>query len=159
MAQLSFLLLPERAGDEKSLDAAYQNYAIQMMVRYDENAVNENPNDANARLKLGKMRLAQRKTEDAKIEIEQAVQLDPNLPEAHYFAGLIARLQKRLPDAEHEFEIAARLEPSDGKTWGNLGLVRIDLGDLKSARECFQRALEIDPTDKISRAMLDQIPK
>jgi hypothetical protein len=159
MAELSFLLLPARPGDEKLLDAAYQRYAFQMMARYGEERAIENPNDADALMRLGNIRLGQGRIEDAKNQIERAIQINPDLAQAHYYAGLISRLQKRLPDAQREFEISLRLDPSSGKTWGNLGLVQIELGSFKGARESLRRALEIDPSDKIARSMLDQMGK
>jgi hypothetical protein len=159
MAELSFLLLPERPEDEKILDLEYQRSALKMMIRRAEEDAKEKPNEAGAQLSLGILRVAQRRTDEAKSEIERAIQLNPDLAQAHYWAGLIARMQNRLPDSEREFKIAAKLDPSDGKTWGNLGLVQIGLGDTKSAQESLKRALEIDPTDEIARNMLSQIAK
>jgi hypothetical protein len=159
MAELSFLLLPQRAEDEKILETASSRHVTRILARHDEEETRENPMDAKARLNLGNTRLAQGRIEEAKVEIERAIELDPNLAQAHYYAGLIARVQKRLPDAEREFEISLRLNPSDGKTWGNLGLVQLGLGNLEGARHSLQRALEINPTDKIARGMLDQISK
>ncbi len=72
MAEVSFLLLPERLGDEKILDAAAQRSALQRITLRDEEDARENPNDANARMKLGNVRLAQGRVDDAKIEIEWA---------------------------------------------------------------------------------------
>jgi len=159
MAELSFLMLPERVEDEKILEAAYSRHVTQRLAEHDEAEARENPNDAQARLNLGNVRLAQRRIAEARQEIERAIELDPNMAEAHYYAGLIARMQNRLSDAEHEFQAAARLNPTSAKTWGNLGLVQIGLNNLKGARESLQRALEIDPTDSIARAMLDKLPK
>jgi hypothetical protein len=159
MAELCFLLLPERPEDQKFLDAAHQRSVIQTATRGAEANVRENPNDANARVQLGNIRLAQGRIDDAKSEIERAIQLNPDLAKARYYAGLIARLQNRLPDAEREFELSARLDPSDAKTWGNLGFVQIGLSNIKGARESLRRALEIDPTLTLARNMLDQISK
>ncbi len=159
MAELSFLVLPDRREDDKLLNTAYARYYTQTLARHDEEEVKENPNDAHLRLNLGNIRLAQGRTEEAKQEIERAIQLDPNLAKAHYYEGLIARMQNRLPDAEREFETSVRLNPTDAKTWGNLGFVQIGLGNLKGARESLERSLEIDPTLTLSRTTLDQLPK
>jgi hypothetical protein len=159
MAELSFLMLPERVEDGKILEAAFARHVTQRLAERDEAEARENPNDAQARLNLGNVRFAQRRIAEAKTEFERAIELDPNLAEAHYYAGLIARMQNRLSDAQHEFQTSARLDPTSGKTWGNLGLVQIGLNNLKGARESLQRALEIDPTDTIARAMLEKLPK
>jgi hypothetical protein len=159
MAELCFLLLPEQPGDMRKLDDAYQRSALQTMALGAEDELREDPNDADARLQLGQIRLAQGRIEDAKSEVERAIQLSPGLAGAHYFAGLIARLQQRLPDARREFETSVRLDPSNAKTWGNLGFVQIGLGDTKGARQSLERSLEIDPTLTLSRTALDQLPK
>jgi hypothetical protein len=159
MAELSFLILPERPADDKILNTAYARYYTQLLARKDEQEVSENPNDAKLRLNLGNTRLAQGRIDDAKKEINLALQLDPNLAKAHYYSGLIARVQNRLPDAEREFQVSARLNPIDAKTWGNLGLVQIGLGNIKGARESLQRALDIDPTLALARSALEQISK
>jgi hypothetical protein len=159
MAELSFLMLPERVEDEKILESAYSRHVTRRLAEHDEAEARENPNDAQLRLNLGNVRLAQGRIAEARQEIERAIELDPNLAEAHYYDGLIARMQNRLYDAEREFQISARLNPMSGKTWGNLGLVRIGLNNLKGARESLERALKIDPTDTIARTMLEKLPK
>ncbi|HEY3854496.1 MAG TPA: tetratricopeptide repeat protein [Verrucomicrobiae bacterium] len=159
MAELSFLLLPERAEDEKALYTADQKSKFDMGVLRNEEDVRENPTNAEARVKLGGILLAQRKTDEARKQIERALELDSNFERAHYFAGLVARLQKRLPDAEREFQTCLRLDASDAKAWGNLGFVQIGLGDVKAARQSLQHAVEINPSDQLSRNALDQINK
>jgi hypothetical protein len=159
MAELSFLVLPERAEDEKILETAYVRHVAQTVALHDEQEVREHPNDAALRLNLGNIRLAQGRIAEAQQEIERAIELDPNLALAHYYAGVIARLQNRLPDAERELQISVRLNPADGKAWGNLGLVQIGLQNFSAARQSLQRALDINPSDTIARRMLDQLPK
>jgi hypothetical protein len=159
MAELSFLLLTKRAEDEKALYAADQKSMFDMGALRNEEDVRENPNDAEALVKLVGTRLAQRRTDDARKEIERALELAPNLERAHYFAGLVARLQNRLPDAAREFQTCLSLDAADAKAWGNLGFVQIGLGDVKGARQSLERALEINPSDPLSRRALDQINK
>lgn len=157
MAELWLQLLPVHAGDRTILAKDYNRKKFQVLADYAADFAREHPDDAQGRMKLGKVRLGQGRTAEASKEFAEAARLEPNSDEAHYFLGLVARMEGSFAAAEREFKRAIELNPAHAKAYGNLGWVLLEQGQAKEARASLARALELNPDDEIAREGLKSI--
>jgi Flp pilus assembly protein TadD len=100
---------------------------------YFENAVNKNPNRAEAWIQVGYCKVKQGKNGDAVKAFQRAIQLRPNsfeaynkLGDAYYYAG-------RFYEAIEAYKQAARLRPDMAEAYYNLGMTYLETGDRTSA--------------------------
>src|SRR5436305_5112764 len=96
---------------------------------YFENAVNKNPNRAEAWIQVGYCKVKQGKNTDAIRAFQKAIQLRPNsaaaynkLGDAYYYAG-------RFSEAVEAYKQAARIEPEMAEAYYNLGMTYLETGD------------------------------
>jgi len=157
MAELWLQLLPSSPADA----AKFRQLSFERVLR-DTLAANRerlriNPKDAAAHVNLGRVLLAQRRTDDAAAEFRQAVDLAPNLDDAHYYLGLIHRLAGRSAEAIAEFTRAVEINPRFARAHGNLGLVLVEGEQVEPAVRHFELAVGLDPNDQIALATLGAI--
>ena len=100
---------------------------------YFENAVNKNPNRAEAWIQVGFCKVKQGKNQDAIRAFQQALRLRPNsyeahnkLGDAHYYAGNYAK-------AIESYKRAVVLRPDLGEGYYNLGIAYLEVGDRAAA--------------------------
>ncbi|MBV9960128.1 MAG: trypsin-like peptidase domain-containing protein [Acidobacteria bacterium] len=112
---------------------------------YFENAVNKNPNRAEAWIQVGYCQVKQGKNRDAIKAFKQALKLRPNsyeaynkLGDAYYYAGSFY-------EALAAYRQAARLRPEFAETYFNLAMTYLELED-RSAALAESRILQ--PLDK-----------
>ena len=98
-------------------------------VGYFENAVNKNPNRADAWVQVGYCKVKQGKNLEAIKAYHQALQLKPEdaqihnkLGDAYYYAG-------RLREAIESYTEAARLQPDCAETFYNLAVAYLESGN------------------------------
>lgn len=98
-------------------------------VGYFENAVNKNPNRADAWVQVGYCKVKQGKNQEAIRAYHQALQLKPEdaqihnkLGDAYYYAG-------RLREAIESYTEAARLQPDCAETFYNLAVAYLESGN------------------------------
>ena len=142
-----FLMLPElvaKNGQKDSAEAVaaslYRSGLDSMWLgNYDgalgyfENAVNKDPNRADAWIQVGFCKTKQGKTDDAIRAYQQALQLRPNsaevynkLGDAHFYAG-------RFSEAIESYKQAARLQPKAAEAYYNLALTYREIGNIDMA--------------------------
>lgn len=102
-------------------------------LNYFENAVNKNPNRAEAWMQVGYCKVKQGKSREAIKAYEQALRLRPNsaetynkLGDAYYFAG-------NFKEAITAYKQAASLRPDQPEAYYNLGMTYLEIGDRPSA--------------------------
>jgi len=130
-----------RAGDT---DNAIKEY---------RNALELNPNNAEAHLKLGfLMYNAKRMPSEGMAHYQKAVQLDPDNPRIHYDLGMALLHQGQLDGAIEHLSTALRRMPDGlGEQYNavdmnyNLGQALLYKGNARDAAACFSRALHLDP--------------
>ena len=100
---------------------------------YFENAVNKNPNRAEAWIQVGYCKVKQGKNTEAIKAYQRAIRLRPNsveaynkLGDAYYYAG-------RFYDALEAYKQAARLQPDQPEAYYNLGMTYLEMGDRQAA--------------------------
>ena len=98
-------------------------------VGYFENAVNKNPNRADAWVQVGYCKVKQGKNQEAIRAYHQALQLRPEdaqihnkLGDAYYYAG-------RLREAIESYTESARLQPQCAETFYNLAVAYLESGN------------------------------
>jgi len=95
---------------------------------YFENAVNKNPNRAEAWIQVGYCKVKQGKNSDAVKAFQRAIQLRPNaeaynkLGDAYYYAG-------RFYDAIEAYQQATRIRPDMAEAYYNLGMSYLETGN------------------------------
>ncbi|HYE66676.1 MAG TPA: tetratricopeptide repeat-containing serine protease family protein [Pyrinomonadaceae bacterium] len=100
---------------------------------YFENAVNKNPNRAEAWIQVGYCKVKQGKNTEAIKAYQRAIRLRPNsveaynkLGDAYYYAGSFY-------DALEAYKQAARLQPDQPEAYYNLGMTYLEMGDRQAA--------------------------
>ncbi|MCA1626596.1 MAG: tetratricopeptide repeat protein [Acidobacteria bacterium] len=102
-------------------------------LNYFENAVNKNPNRAEAWMQVGYCKVKQGKSREAIKAYQQALRLRPNsvetynkLGDAYYFAG-------NFKEAITAYQQAASLRPDQPEAFYNLALAYLEIGNRASA--------------------------
>ena len=106
-----------------------------------QDCVDKRPNNAAARNSLGQALIHAGRSEEARIQLEQAIRINPAMTEAYSnLAGLIYR-DGRVAEAAELLERALTLNPDrPAKIHANLGLVFLTSGEPAAAREQFEAA-------------------
>jgi len=114
-------------------------------LRYLEDAVRAEPEDADHRYHFGVACWRVGRTEDALAAFEQAVRLDPDPPEHHAALAGVLAAKGRYADALPHFEIARGQLPRSGEVHLGLGFAYLELQKPASARAALQTALDLQP--------------
>jgi tetratricopeptide (TPR) repeat protein len=122
-----------------------------------ENAVNKNPNRAEAWIQVGYCKVKQGKNNDAIRAFQRALQLRPNsvdaynkLGDAYYYAG-------RFYEAIEAYRQAARLRPEMAEAHYNLGMTYLEIGDRIAALAQSRTLQSLD--EKLYRKLLSEIQR
>ncbi len=100
---------------------------------YFENAVNKNPNRAEAWIQVGYCKVKQGKNADAIRAFQRAIKLRPNSFEAYNKLGDAYYYASNFTEAITAYEQAARIRPDLAEAYYNLGMAYLELGDRDSA--------------------------
>lgn len=122
-----------RAGDLPRAEQAYRQ-ALQI-----------DPQSANAWCLLGAVCLALGRTSEAVDDFQHALRLQPEYVEACCNLGVALTELGRLSEAAEVLRQALRLRPSYAEALNNLGSVLRDMGELEPAIENFRQAIAIKP--------------
>jgi tetratricopeptide (TPR) repeat protein len=141
-----------------------QNY--EKAVRELETAVEQEPNNGEAHLKLAMAYAEIGDTKRAGEEFNRALELNPKLQKdveanrkhywvEHFNEGVrLSQEEKAFEEAAKEFERAIELDPIDVRAYTNLGFCYTQLGEHEKALALFEKAAELNPTDETSRRNL-----
>jgi tetratricopeptide (TPR) repeat protein len=102
-------------------------------LSYFENAVNKNPNRAEAWIQVGYCKVKQGKNTDAVKAFQRAIQLRPNSFEAYNKLGDAYYYASRFYEAIEAYKQAARIRPDMAEAYYNLGMTYLETGDRASA--------------------------
>ena len=153
---LSGLLLAACATEKKDFMASARELESRTlfapaMKEYEE-AIEENPNNAEAYYRIGALANELGNTEFAAQRFRQALNIDANHPDAkramttyHINRGTIARQQGRLSAARSELQAAVRVDPRSSVAQLELGRVHEAEGRLDEAMHAYIASAEADP--------------
>ena len=141
---LTFSDLPARnktgASSEMLADWWYRNGLNSLWLgNYDsalgyfENAVNKNPNRAEAWIQVGYCKVKQGKNGDAVKAFQRAIQLRPNSFEAYNKLGDAYYYASRFYEAIEAYKQATRIRPDMAEAYYNLGMTYLETGDRAAA--------------------------
>ncbi|HTO68319.1 MAG TPA: hypothetical protein VMR31_00530 [Myxococcota bacterium] len=156
----------------REIERAEKSGDVKDVAQKLEKVVKDDPNDFDARLKLGEVYYeAARKASDddrqadyvdnlrkAQNEFLAAARLEPTSPRPHTWLGIITAYEGDLVGAETSFRNALRLAMNDryeragGTYYSNLAHISVYKGDLASARRYLDKANKTGaPQDEIDR--------
>jgi tetratricopeptide (TPR) repeat protein len=123
-----------------------------------EKLLSEEPDDFQARCRLGELYFGKGKLEDALTEVKKAIEMAEGLRTemdrslAMYYSnlGTIYGTKGMMDDARPQFERALELNKYDVLSLFNLGRLYHDKKAYMQAKEYFERLIEITPEDPIA---------
>jgi tetratricopeptide (TPR) repeat protein len=124
---------------------------------YFENAVNKNPNRAEAWIQVGYCKVKQGKNVDAVKAFQRAIQLRPNSFEAYNKLGDAYYYASRFYEAIEAYKQAARLRPEMAEAYYNLGMTYLETGDRASAIAQLRALQPLD--EKLHKKLLGEIQR
>lgn len=116
-------------------------------------AVQADPNLADAHLYLGDAALKDNKLDEASVALGRALELDPKLVLARFALGQVRAQQKRPDEAIKLLREAADAIPN-GKVWLALGKVLIEKENWAEAETALERALALDKSLVVAHGLL-----
>ena len=124
---------------------------------YFENAVNKNPNRAEAWIQVGYCKVKQGKNAEAIRAFQKAIQLRPNSSEAYNKLGDAYYYASRFTEAIEAYKQAARIEPELAEAYYNLGMAYLETGDRALA---LVQLRTLEPLDaKLYKKLLGEIQR
>jgi len=139
-------LLPDRPAWLLARAAALRGVGrLEESVADYENALVQDPLDAQAQFGLGVTLQQMGHPADAEARYREAFRLDSGYAEAHNNLGLIRLEEKNAEAALAEFDEAIRIEPRFAPAHNNRGLALVELQRPEEALAAFAAAIERDP--------------
>ncbi|HWX23243.1 MAG TPA: tetratricopeptide repeat protein [Candidatus Binatia bacterium] len=157
MAELWFQVLPRIPYERALLAQGFFGHLAEGTIAYNEAVIQENPNDAEAHVKVGRGRLFLGQMPAALEQFRAAVKTDPKYDKGWYDLGFLLLNQQHFDEARDAFEHVVKLNPDDYQALGNLGNIYMQKGDLNQAEANFRAALRLNPDDRVARGNLDLV--
>jgi len=110
-----------------------------------EEAVEFAPNDAEARIDLGRAYQAMDRIEEAQQQLHQAIYLRPGYWPTHHWLALVYYSQGNYEAAATEFRHVVESAPASYKGYNNLANVYDKLGRKSESFAALQRSVELEP--------------
>lgn len=124
---------------------------------YFENAVNKNPNRAEAWIQVGYCKVKQGRNDDAIRAFQRAIQLRPNSFQAHNKLGDAFYYAGRFYEAIGAYKQAARINPEMAEAYYNLGVTYLETGDRIAAGAQLRALQPLD--EKLYRKLLSEMQR
>jgi tetratricopeptide (TPR) repeat protein len=109
------------------------------------------PNDFDAHMHLGAIRLARLDASEAATELQTALRIHPDNPEARNELGSAMLVQGRTAEAIAQFRLALKARPDYHNAQYNLGRALIRTGNITEAVDLFRQLVAAYPTDSAVR--------
>jgi Flp pilus assembly protein TadD len=112
-----------------------------------QQAVQINPNYAEARFNLGTALFKKGSLDEAILQYQAALQIKPDYAKAHYNLGNALFKKGNVDGAVTEYQTALQIQPDYADAFNNLGNVLLQNARVDEAISQYQRALQINPTN------------
>jgi Tfp pilus assembly protein PilF/V8-like Glu-specific endopeptidase len=119
----------------------------------------QNPNDANVRVFLGRALRLQERLDEALAEYQKAIALKPQNPYAWNGLGNTFADQGKLNDAIAAYRKAIEIDKKFGFAYTGLGNIMYAQKKYNEAIRYYLKAVEIDPKDPIPRNNLEELKR
>ncbi len=148
--QRSLALVRDKAGFWMSAIIRAQLKDVEGAWRDLDQALRQDPNDAETFYVRGNVRASVRDFAGAIKEFEEAIRLNPRFTWAFINCGLSRLEVKDCAGAARDLEKAVGLNPKDAQAILNLGLARAGLLDYEGAIEAYDKAIGLDPKEPVA---------
>jgi len=132
----------------------YKNDQDEQAVEAFKKAISQDPNNAEAHLRLGMSYAALGKKPESDDEYKKAIELfkkriqaDSKDADAFFYLGEAHTFLHQDEEAARSYRQATRLKPDDEEAFYQLGMAETRLAHYPEATSAFQKALELDPND------------
>jgi tetratricopeptide (TPR) repeat protein len=132
----------------------YKNDQDEQAVGAFKQAINQDPNNAEAHLRLGMSYAALDKKTESEDEYKKAIELfkkriqsDSKDGDAFFYLGEAHSFLHQDEDAARSYRQATKLKPDDEEAFYQLGMAETRLAHYPEAAAAFNKALELDPND------------
>jgi Flp pilus assembly protein TadD len=132
----------------------YKNDQDEQAVEKFKQAISQDPDNAEAHVRLGMSYAALGNKDEAEGEYKKSVELfkkkiqdDPKNSDAFFLLGEAHTFLHQDEDASRTYRQATKLKPEDEEAWYRLGMAETRLAQYPEAISAFQKALELDPND------------
>ena len=138
----------------------YRNDQDEQAVDVFKQAIQNDPDNAEAHLRLGMSYAALDKKDDADGEYKKSIELfkkkgESRDADSYFFLGEAHSLLHQDEDAVRAYRQATKLKPEDEEAWYRLGMTLTRLAQYPEASSAFQKALDLDPNDSRASDGLD----
>jgi len=132
----------------------YKNDQDEQAADAFKRAINQDPDNAEAHLRLGMAHAALDKKTEAEDEYKKAIELfkkriqaDSKDSDAFFYLGEAHSFLHQDEDAVRAYRQATKLKPEDEEAFYQLGVAETRLAHYPEATAAFEKALELDPND------------
>lgn len=149
---------PTSAPSQVAVDPGDQPLAPEEEIAGIEKLLEAEPDDFQARCRLGELYFSKGRLDDALAEVKKAIEMaeslraEMNRSLAMYYAnlGTIYATKNMVDEAEAEFRHALEIFPHDVLALFNLGRLHADKKQYMEAKGYYERLVEITPDDPIA---------
>jgi Flp pilus assembly protein TadD len=132
----------------------YKNDQDEQAVDKFKQAINQDPDNAEAHVRLGMSYAALGNKDEGEAEYKKSVELfkkkiqnDPKDGDAFFLLGEAHTFLHQDEDATRAYRQATKLKPEDEEAWYRLGMAETRLAQYPEAISAFEKALDLDPND------------
>lgn len=132
----------------------YKNDQDEQASETFKQAINQDPNNAEAHLRLGMSYAALDKKTESDDEYKKAIELfkkriqaDSKDGDAFFYLGEAHSFLHKDEEAARAYRQATKIKPEDEEAFYQLGMAETRLAHYPEASAAFQKALELDPND------------
>jgi Flp pilus assembly protein TadD len=123
-------------------------------------AIQNDPDNAEAHLRLGMSYAALDKKDEADGEYKKSIELfkkkgESREADSYFFLGEAHSFLHQDEEAVRAYRQATKLKPEDEEAWYRLGMALTRLAQYPEASSAFQKALDLDPNDSRASEGLD----
>ena len=145
---------PGAGGGQAMMERVFQE------VNALKGAVEKNPKDADANLRLANLYQDAGKYAEAVQHYRQVLALRPDDVNPRTDMGICLRESGQVDEALAEFRKSLEIDPKHWQTWLNLGVVSLfDKGDAATAEAAFGKVEELNPSYRDLPALKDAVRK
>ena len=119
--------------------------AIEKAIEYYKEAININPEFADAYNNMGSAIIAKGDFEQAIVSLKKALLISSNFSNAHNNLGIALKNIGSLSEAIESFKKAIKIDPLNPQALYNLGDAFLEKGDLDFAIDSYKKAIDINP--------------
>ncbi|HRV07670.1 MAG TPA: tetratricopeptide repeat protein [Acidobacteriota bacterium] len=105
------------------------------------------PAFADGWVNVGRTRVLEGRSEEARTVLKRALEIDPNLARAHYFLALVEKAEGNYENALHHLYTAEARYPRDRVVLNQIGRILFLQRRFEDAEAYLVRVLQIDPED------------